>query len=325
MKDISKYLVSNLKGKRIFFTGSTGLLGKWLLEVLRETEATLVLLTRNPESFCRNFPAVNSMPVTFVSGDVRDFVFPEGYFDYCIHAATPVLSGNQWPSSSQLSSIIIDGTKRVLEFAESAGLQRLVYVSSGAVYGHQPSDSERLNETFPCNPFTPYGKGKLIAEELCLESKIDCIVGRCFAFVGPHMPYDAHFAIGNFIGNCLRGEPILIKGDGTAIRSYMYGSDLAEWLLIMLLSDLKNEIFNIGSDHAISIYDLAYFVRKTLSRKNPIVFARKKTNSIKNSSRYIPSIDKARGKLDLKLKVELKDSILKTVLINEANSGKLRF
>ena len=92
----------------------------------------------------------------------------------------------------------------------------------------------------------------------------------------------------------------------------------------MLLSDLKNEIFNIGSDHAISIYDLGILSANTFKEK-PIVFARKKTNSIKNSSRYIPSIDKARGKLDLKLKVELKDSILKTVLINEANSGKLRF
>ena len=61
----------------------------------------------------------------------------------------------------------------------------------------------------------------------------------------------------------------------------MYGSDLAEWLLIMLLSDLKNEIFNIGSDHAISIYDLAYFVRKTLSRKTLSYLRERKPTPLK--------------------------------------------
>ena len=206
-----------IRDKRIFLTGSTGLFGKWLLTELQELNAELVILTRNPEAFRKSFPLVESMTVNFVKGDIRDFEFPKGRFDYCIHAATPVVSDDLNNAEDEMTSVIVNGTKRVIEFAQTTGVGRLLYVSSGAVYGVQPPQVERIPENFPCNPVTAYGKGKLRAEELCLQSSIDCMIARCFAFVGPQMPLDAHFAIGNFIGNCLRNEPIVIKGDGTAI------------------------------------------------------------------------------------------------------------
>jgi nucleoside-diphosphate-sugar epimerase len=101
-------------------------------------------------------------------------------------------------------SVIVDGTKRVLEFSRQAGVQRILYVSSGAVYGFQPRELSHIPETFQCNPVTVYGKGKMKAEQMCLDSGIETVIARCFAFVGPWLPLDSHFAIGNFIGNCLR-------------------------------------------------------------------------------------------------------------------------
>ncbi len=299
-----------LKGKRIFLTGGTGLFGKWLLTALQDSDAELVLLTRNPEAFCRAFPLVKTLRVEFVQGDIRDFKFPEGHFDYCIHAATPVVSDDLSDADAVMTAIIVEGTKRVLDFARLANVGRLLYISSGAVYGVQPPELERIPESFPCNPVSVYGKGKLRAEELCLESGLDCVIARCFAFVGPHMPLDAHFAIGNFIGNCLRNEPIVIKGDGTAMRSYMYASDLAEWLIGILLNGAKGEVYNVGSEDAISIADLAHRLCRITETENSIELGKKPIDG-QAPERYIPSNHKARALLSLQVKVGLNESIQK--------------
>ena len=207
-----------------------------------------------------------------------------------------------------MTSVIVNGTKRVVEFAQTTGVGRLLYVSSGAVYGVQPPQVERIPENFPCSPVTAYGKGKLRAEELCLQSSLDCMIARCFAFVGPQMPLDAHFAIGNFIGNCLRNEPIVIKGDGTAIRSYMYSTDLTEWLLTILVKGSKGNAYNVGSDDAISISDLAHKVRRVLSAENPVEIKKPRLNGCL-PSRYLPSIEKAKTLLSLELRVGLEKAI----------------
>lgn len=308
-KILSSQIQKLLAGKRIFLAGGTGLFGKWLLTALQETDAELVLLSRDPEVFRKSFPMVYSMAVEFVKGDVRDFEFPKGHFDYCIHAATPVVSDDLSNAEDELTSIIVKGTERVLEFARSADVGRMLYVSSGAVYGVQPPELECIPETFPCNPVTAYGKGKLQAERCCVGSGLDCVIARCFAFVGPQMPLDAKFAIGNFIGNCLRNEPIVIKGDGTAIRSYMYSTDLAEWLLTLLVKGSKGEAYNVGSDNAISISDLAHKVRTVLSAENPVEIKVKSRLDGRLPSRYIPSIRKAKKLLSLELRVVLEKAI----------------
>ncbi|MEI7851284.1 MAG: NAD(P)-dependent oxidoreductase, partial [Kiritimatiellales bacterium] len=254
--------MNTLHQKRIFLTGGTGLFGKWLLDRFQGLEAEVVVLSRAPDQFLRQFPMFGKNPnVTFVRGDVRDFEFPAGQFDYVIHAATEASEKLERENPAEMYFVIVDGTRRVIEFSKQAGIKRLLYVSSGAVYGVQPPELSYVPETFPCNPVTAYGKGKLKAEQLCLESGLETVIARPFAFVGPWLPLDAHFAIGNFIGNCLRNEPIEIKGDGTPMRSYMYGSDLAEWLLTILLKGHSGEAYNVGSEEAISISDLAQLIR----------------------------------------------------------------
>lgn len=301
-----------LSGKRIILTGGTGLFGKWLLTSLQETRAELVLLSRDPEAFRKSFPLVESMAVEFVKGDVRDFEFPQGHFDYCIHAATPVVSDDLSHADDEMTAIIVEGTRRFLEFARSADVGRILYVSSGAVYGVQPPELECIPEAFPCNPVTAYGKGKLQAERLCLESGLDCVIARCFAFVGPQMPLDAHFAIGNFIGNCLQGEPIRICGDGRPLRSYMADTDLANWLLTMLVDGQSGGIFNVGSDEAISIADLAGLVREVAGTSNRIEIEGT-PDFDRSPHRYVPSVEKAHGAFGLHCSVRLDEAILRTI------------
>lgn len=300
---------SELAGKRIFMTGATGLFGRWILSELAEVDLELVLLTRDPKAFADSFPAIRKMQVSFVSGDVRSFHFPKGHFDFILHAATPVVSDRL--SDADLSAVIVKGTERVLDFATQSGCNRLLYVSSGAVYGHQPTNVERVVETFPCKPTSSYGRAKLDAEALCVASQVDCVIARCFAFVGPGMPLDAHFAIGNFIGNCLRNESIDIKSDGTPLRSYMYASDLVEWLLVILLRGHTSEVYNVGSEVAISIAELAHRIRASFATDNSIEI-RSALSSGRNIQRYVPSHQKAVESLGLKIKVDLDGAILNT-------------
>jgi nucleoside-diphosphate-sugar epimerase len=305
--------MNDLVGKRIFVTGGTGLLGKWLLYRLHDLPADVVVLTRNPAQFIAQCPVLGkSRQVTFVHGDVRDFAFPDASFDYVIHAANEATTTLLQGQPAEVYSVIVDGTRRVIDFSRHAGVKRLLYVSSGAVYGIQPPELLRLPETFACNPVTTYGRAKLTAEALCLESGLDAVLARCFAFVGPWLPLRNHFAIGNFIGNCLRNEPIVIKGDGTSVRSYMYGADLAEWLCTILLRGERAQPYNVGSSDAISIFDLAHRVRECAGTRNDIVVLGERPED-GTSSRYVPSVHRAETELELRQRCSLPDAICRTI------------
>ena len=298
---------SELEGKRIFITGGTGTFGKWLLDEIKSIECELVLLTRDATRFLESPPEFVFGNIKFVEGDVRDFDYPEGRFDYIIHAATPVVSDEL--GDTELTDMIVAGTKRVLDFAVRCRCQRLLYVSSGAVYGAQPPELDRIPETFLCAPVSAYGEGKLMAENLCLNSEVPSIIARCFAFVGPGMPLDAHFAIGNFIGSCIRNEPIVINGDGTPLRSYMYSADLAEWLFILLINGYVGEVYNVGSEESISIRELAELVCE-LTKRQPDFCDTVLPSKEQLPERYIPSTYKTQHDLGLVCRVELQKAIL---------------
>jgi len=305
--------MDELTGKRIFLTGGTGFFGKWLLSFFQTVASDVVVLSRNPTGFLAQFPMVaNSPNITFVQGDIRDFPFPDGRFDYVMHAATEAGTKLEHENPAEMQSVIEDGTRRVLQLSKQSGTKRLLYVSSGAVYGVQPSELPHVRETFPCNPVTAYGKSKFQAEQMCLDSGVETVIARCFAFVGPWFPLDADFAIGNFIGNCLKNESIEIKGDGTPMRSYMFGSDLVDWLLTLLVRGRSGDAYNVGSDACISIAELAHNVRSVAGTDNEIRI-RQHPHQGSLPSRYIPSVQKAKDELGLQLKVSLTESISQTI------------
>ncbi|MDR2626205.1 MAG: NAD(P)-dependent oxidoreductase, partial [Zoogloeaceae bacterium] len=235
-----------LDGARFFITGGTGFFGIWLLETLAYAKAHLGLdlrariLTRNRGAFSEKAPhlAGNAM-FDWQEGDVRTFRFPSGEFSHIIHAAAT--SSSTIPAQEMLDTLI-DGTRHVLRFAAQSQCKRLLLVSSGAVYGTQPPELPQLPETHPHapNPLDPasaYGEGKRMAELLCAiatQQGIPCAIARCFAFIGPHLPLDAHFAAGNFLSDAAHGGPIRVNSDGRSARSYLYMADLMVWLLTIL-------------------------------------------------------------------------------------------
>jgi dTDP-glucose 4,6-dehydratase len=211
---------------------------------------------------------------------------------------------------------IIQGTRHTLDFAVATGAKRFLFVSSGAVYGKQPPEMTHIPETYngapdPMDPNSAYGEGKRVGELLCAtahrEHGLETTVARCFAFVGPGLPLDAHFAIGNFIRDAMRGDPIRVK-DGTPYRSYLYAADLAIWLWTILFKGASCHPYNVGSDQEITIAELAHAVASTLGGcVEPLPPSTPNFNS--SPSRYVPSVDRARSELGLRPLVTLETAI----------------
>jgi nucleoside-diphosphate-sugar epimerase len=319
-------LWEQLRGQRLFLTGGTGFFGCWLLESFLHANRALSLgasaavLTRSPEQFSRKAPHLaNDAAVHLLSGDIRAFGFPEEDCHFVIHAATDT-GAQAAERPALLLSSILDGTRRVLEFASTHGVRRMLFVSSGAVYGLQPPELTHIPETYLggpdwLRPLASYGEGKRAAELMALlhaqQAGFDCVIARAFAFVGPHLPLDQHFAIGNFIRDATGGLPIRINGDGTPMRSYLYASDLASWLWTLLFSAPSGEAYNVGSDESVSIADLAQTVVDALGTPTGIHIAREALPGAPRAQ-YVPSIAKAREQIGLNVSVGLRDAIRRT-------------
>ena len=301
--------------QRIFITGGTGFFGKSILDYrLRHPEfladAELTILSRDPAAFIAANPQLANQPgISFVQGDVRDFTFPDANFDTVIHAATAAVTTL---SDDEMYSTIVDGTRHVLDFTKTCDATRILFTSSGAVYGPQIA---AVDENAPTNPMTAYGRGKLTAERMCIESGIPTSIARCFAFTGPYLNRRIHYAIGNFIQDCLDGRDIVIKGDGTPLRSYMYADDLAEWLFAILDRGEPGRPYNVGSPEGLSIRELAETVRTALGTKNGISIQgtpQPCNPATLQPSTYVPITTRAETELGLSVTVPLAEAIRKS-------------
>lgn len=316
-----------LRGQNLFITGGTGFFGCWLVESfcfinrLLALEAHATILTRNPGAFSRKCPHLASdAAITLQHGDVRDFEFPAGEYRYIIHAATEASAKQASDSPLEMFSTIVAGTGHTLEFAATHGTKKFLLTSSGAVYGKQPADITHVPETYrgapdPLDAASAYAEGKRTAELLCAvygaKSAIECKIARCWAFCGPYLPLDQHFAIGNFIADVLAGRPIQIQGDGTPRRSYLYAADLAIWLWTMLFRAPALVPINVGSSQDVSILKLAETIATTLSPQTQIRIATAATPGAV-PTRYVPSVDRALELLGLRQTIGLEECIRRT-------------
>jgi dTDP-glucose 4,6-dehydratase len=329
----TKTLWEELRGQRIFITGGTGFFGCWLLESFiwandqLDLKASAVVLTRNPDSFRQKAPHLaNHTAIQFHSGDVRSFEFPEGEFSYIIHGATEASAKLNQEDPLLMFDTIIEGTRHTLEFAKFCQAKKFLLTSSGAVYGKQPPEITHISEDYLgspdlTNPGYAYAEGKRAAEMLCTlyakQQGLETKIARCFAFVGPYLPLDTHFAIGNFIRAAITGGPILIQGDGTPYRSYLYAADLAIWLWTILFKGKSCYPYNVGSDEDLTIAELAEVLASTFASKVEVVIAKEPIPG-KPAERYVPSVKRAFSELQLKPLISLRDSIIRTASYNSS-------
>lgn len=313
-------LWERLRGARIFVTGGSGFVGRWLLESLlladarRELGCLALVLTRNPERLLNEAPHLSGLPqLSFRRGDIRDFEFPPGTFTHMIHGAADAAL----PDEAETLETITGGTARLLECARRSGAADVLLLSSGAVYGPQPPSLDRIPEDYSGKPQpgqsrSAYAEGKRRAELLCGEfaarTAVRIKIARLFTFSGPNLPLAGSFAFGNFLRDSLERRPILVRGDGAAVRSYLYAADLAVWLWSILLRAPSGRPYNVGSDEPVSIVELARAFAGLAGGVEVHV-----EGKLSPAGRYVPDTDRARIELGLERRVSLEQGIARSL------------
>lgn len=319
-----------LKSERIFITGGTGFFGKWFLESFLHAnerlnlKAKVVVLSRDASRIKKEAPHLaENGSIGFHHGDVRDFKFPAGSFSHVIHAATTSAEEtfrNEPPLSKY--ETVADGTRRVLEFAAQCNVRKLLLTSSGGAYGPQPDDLEQMPESYNGAPdlirpvSSALGEAKRVAELLTRiyseNGKYEAKICRCFTFIGPYLQLDIHYAAGNFIRDAVRGGPVVVEGDGSATRSFLYSADLMVWLWTALFRGEHGRLYNMGSERAVSIGELAHMVASRAGV--PVVFKNSgHTSPTASSSRYVPSVHRITSELGVKELIGLEEAIDRTL------------
>jgi dTDP-glucose 4,6-dehydratase len=303
---------------RVLVTGGTGFLGSWLVASLLHADALLKLglklfvLTRNPDAV----PLEEAEGLTLVRGDVRSL--PDiGSVDVVVHGAAsssaPFGIGDGAPH--QMAATIVDGARSTIDLAARTKA-RVLFLSSGAVYGPQvmPVSEEMLTSADPLDPHSTYGLAKRLAEALfataTCDGVISAVVARLFAFVGPRLPLEGHYAIGNFLGDALNHRTISVHGDGRPLRSYLYSGELPEWCWALLARGTPGHAYNVGSPEPISIAALAQRIADLA--KDPAVEILGSPQS-GPAPCYVPIIERIERELGLKPRTDLNTSIQKTI------------
>ena len=316
-----------LAGRRILLTGGSGFFGCNLLTSYlsawnkHQLDGYISVLTRDAASFVFKAPQLATHPaVQLIQGDLLSCDFGASSWDMLIHAAV------EYGSPLDILECNVLGTRRLLDLAQQWGVSRVLFTSSGAVYGTQPPTVDKVEEDFAgapaLNDQSAYGEAKRMSE---LHGMLHgerhgyaFLIARCFAFLGPWLRLDSTGAAGNFIGDALAGRPIHIHGDGQPFRSYLYGEDLAEWLWTILLKGVHGRPYNVGSSEAISIYDLAQRVRDLIAPGVDVQITSKHAEGL--PPRYVPSVARARMELGLSQRVNLDQAILRTANWNRNRS-----
>jgi dTDP-glucose 4,6-dehydratase len=324
--------LERLRRSSVLITGATGWFGTWLLDFLCAADDMLDMgiriaaVSREPEVFLARFPRFGEdRRITWIKSDVREMGDIAEDFSHVIHAATDSSARRGACSAETLFDTIVGGTRRVLRYARG-NCRGFLLVSSGAVYGPAMAGAARFLDgqpggPDPSSPKSAYAEGKRAAEQLCAiaaSAGLPVRIARCFAFVGPHMPFDQHFAIGNFIADAVDGRRIRIKSDGTPQRSYLYTGDLVRALISILVDGANGRAYNVGSEDALTIAELANLVDRVVGGRG-VELAGVASDPV---DRYVPDTTRLRGELNFVPSISLDAAISRTAAWYRDTTGR---
>jgi len=323
---VSEIDLRSIVNKSVLMTGGTGFIGSWLTEswdhACRQLrgKGRLTIVSRDPAAFVSEH-SLDSGRVEFISGDVRSFKVAQGTnFDLVVHAATPARATLNNNRPAEMLDIILGGQENLLRQVTNGTSPRLLFTSSGAVYGPQSPTIDRISEDQlsgpdTLNPRSAYHEGKRMAEMLlsiaASEGVVQPLIARLFAFHGPYLPLNEHFAIGNFIRDALTGGPIVVNGDGTTVRSYQYPTDMVSWLWAIAERAQACRAYNVGSDEGMSMREIAQSVAAAAGISE--VDVRGTPDPTRAIDRYVPSIDRSNTEMGLSNRVSFTEGLTRTL------------
>ena len=300
--------------KKILVTGGAGAIGSHLvtrLVALGHKVAVLDDLSSGHEKLLP--PSVEFIKGSITDDDVLDSAF-RSRPDTVFHLAA--LFANQQSVDRPELDLEVNGlgTLKILKKSEQFGIERFIYASSSCVYGHQ---DKNLNEEDKLQDLdTPYAATKLLGEQyakIWAQKNLFAVkVVRIFNSYGPNeFPGKYRNVIPNFFEKALRGESLVILGEGTETRDFTYVSDVVDGLLLTsTIQETDFGVFNIGSGVGTTIIDLASQINVISKNNAPVLFSpRRNWDHILHR---VSDISLAKSKLEFSPSVNLNDGLIKT-------------
>jgi UDP-glucose 4-epimerase len=290
-------------------TGGAGFIGSNVVKLLVAEGYDVHVIDNLSSGYRRNLDQFRHL--RFMEADVRDEAavirVMEGS-EIVFHLAASVGNVRSIEQPIDDSEVNLLGTIRVLEAARRAGVRKLICSSSAAIFGelrHLP-----ISEDHPTEPDSPYGVSKLAEEKMCLVYsklyELDAVCLRYFNVYGINQRYDAYGnVIPIFAHRLLRGEPLVIYGDGEQTRDFVNVDDVARANLLAARSAGVSGAFNVGSGVSISVNRLAAMmlgasetsvpVQHVESRKGEVRDSRADTSAAREVLAYEPTVQIEQG------------------------------
>lgn len=299
-----------LSKAEILIAGGTGFVGRWLATSLVEASKIynikMHLLVRNREKANKFFANENNPNLQFIPIDREIHL---GSLTHIIHAATPSTPSTGGADSEYVFNVATQMTERLIQVAGDNEAPTFMHLSSGAVYGEKPLQKRDIpeNEQVVDTSQNLYTKSKVEIERQVLNAHNAGLINgtnpRLFAFTGPGLALDAHFAIGNFMRDAVNGNPIFMSGHPDTTRSYLHPVDMTTWLLAALARPSMMST-HIGSSQGYSMQSISELISREFNL--PQVEVR---NELSQATHYVPDTSRTRARLQVCETVSLTEAI----------------
>ncbi|MDE5780040.1 MAG: NAD-dependent epimerase/dehydratase family protein [Lachnospiraceae bacterium] len=270
--------LEHLKNQSVLLTGATGLIGSFIVEMLlkynemEDSNITIYAVSRNMNRLKERFDCCKTQNLIYIEQDMNVEFYFDFSVDYIIHAASnayPAAFAND-PVGTILSNIM--GGYYLLGYGKSKSVKRILYISSGEVYGLGDKNIEAYSEDYsgyvdPVQVRSCYPTAKRTTENLFIsygvQYNLDTVIVRPCHTYGANVTKQDNRANAQFITNAVRGEDIVLKSAGLQYRSYCYIADCASAIMTVLLQGEKWEAYNIANEN--SRATIADFAKKAAS------------------------------------------------------------
>jgi nucleoside-diphosphate-sugar epimerase len=297
--------------KKLLILGGSGFIGSSIIDygidkkLIKNKINKIYILSRSTK-FSQN--KKKHIYITYINKNILDInILPQvDYIIYCLKNSNIKTSHSYF---NQFLKILKNFKKK----------PKILFTSSGAVYGKNINKRKNIEnkkiDNILIDNFIGYKK-KYAKEKVFLEEKFKELakknysvsIARCYTFIGKNI-VKYNYVISDLINDALKNKVIRLKSNKNTYRSYMHSDDLAKWLIKILINSNKRcPIYNVGSDKAINLEKLA---KKIAKFTNGNIALNNSKN--KNFDYYIPSINKAKNKLNLKISISLNDALNSTI------------